>query len=346
MTTTYKDHLIISGSSIEKALFILNKLSQDAIIFVVEKDNKLIGALTDGDVRRGLLKGFNIKDNVDDIIEKKPKYLFLDETNIQKIIDLRENGFRIIPIVNEDLIVINIINFRILKSYLPIDAVIMAGGKGKRLKPLTNDVPKPLLKVGEKSIIDHGLDRLSLFGVENFWVSINYLGEQIEEHLASNPRIKFVKENKPLGTIGAVSKIKDFNKDYILVTNSDLLTNVNYEDFFVEFIKKDADFAALTIPYQVDIPYAVLETLNGEIKSFKEKPKYTYYSNGGVYLMKRKILDFIPENKFFNTTDLMEKLIQNNSKIISFPFTGYWLDVGKHEDFEKAQKDIFKINFK
>lgn len=345
MTETYKDHLILSGSSIEKALSLLNKLSQDAIIFVVEENHKLIGALTDGDVRRGLLKGVDIKSNVNDIIEKKPKYIFYDEKNIQKIIDFRENGFKIIPIVNKELKVINIINFRIVKSYLPIDAVVMAGGKGKRLRPLTSVLPKPLLKVGEKSIIEHNLDRLSMFGIENLWISINYLGEQIEKHLDSNPKIKFVKEKKPLGTIGAISKIKDFKSDYILVTNSDLLTNINYEEFFLEFIKQDADFAVLTIPYQVDIPYAVLETLNGEVTSFKEKPKYTYYANGGVYLMKRKILDFIPKNTFYNTTDLMEKLIQNNSKIISFPFTGYWLDIGKHEDFEKAQKEIYKINF-
>ena len=345
MTESYKDHLILSGSSIEKALSLLNKLSQDAIIFVVKKDHKLIGALTDGDVRRGLLKGFDIKNSVNDIIEKKPKYIFYNEINIQKIIDFRENGFKIIPIVNKELKVINIINFRKVKSYLPIDVVVMAGGKGKRLRPLTSVMPKPLLKVGEKSIIEHNLGRLSLFGVQNFWVSINYLGEQIEKHLDGNPKIKFIRENIPLGTIGAVSKIENFKNDYILVTNSDLLTNINYEEFFLEFIKQDADFAVLTIPYQVDIPYAVLETLNGEITSFKEKPKYTYYANGGVYLMKRKILDFIPKNTFYNTTDLMEKLIQNNSKIISFPFTGYWLDIGKHEDFEKAQKEIYKINF-
>ena len=345
MMETYEDHLILSGSSIEKALFLLNKLSQDAIIFVVEEDLKLIGSLTDGDVRRGLLRGLNIKNDVNDIIEKNPKYIFYNENNIQKAIDLRENGFKIIPIVNKELKVINIINFRKVKSYLPIDVVVMAGGKGKRLRPLTSVMPKPLLKVGEKSIIKHNLDRLSLFGVQNFWVSINYLGEQIEKHLDGNPKIKFIRENIPLGTIGAVSKIENFKNDYILVTNSDLLTNINYEHFFLEFIKQDADFAVLTIPYQVNIPYAVLETLNGEVKNFKEKPKYTYHSNGGVYIMKRKILDFIPKNKFYNATDLMEKLIQNNSKMISFPFTGYWLDIGKHEDLEKAQKEINTIDF-
>jgi NDP-sugar pyrophosphorylase family protein len=115
--------------------------------------------------------------------------------------------------------------------------------------------------------------------------------------------------------------------------------------FFIEFIKEKADFAVLTIPYQVNIPYAVLETKGTEIKSFKEKPSYTFYSNGGIYLMKKEVLKYIPKNTFYNATDLMEELIKNNLKVISYPFSGYWLDVGKHEDFEKAQVDINQVNF-
>jgi NDP-sugar pyrophosphorylase family protein len=148
-----------------------------------------------------------------------------------------------------------------------------------------------------------------------------------------------------MGTIGAVAKIDNFKHDYVLVTNSDLLTNIDYEHFFLEFIKQGADLAVLTIPYQVAIPYAVLETEKGEVKSFKEKPTYTYYSNGGIYLMKKEMTHLIPQNKFYNATDLMEDLLRQNKKIISFPFSGYWLDVGKHEDFEKAQTDINNIKF-
>jgi dTDP-glucose pyrophosphorylase len=340
-----KKHIVLSGTSIRKALIKLNELSIDSILIVVDSNNKLTGSLTDGDIRRGLIKGASLDDNIDEIIQSNPKFLLSSKLDFNKLIEYREGNFKVIPIIDDDKKVVNIINFRKVKSYLPIDVVVMAGGKGKRLRPLTNVLPKPLLKIGEKTIIDHNLDRLSLFGVENFWVSINYLGEQIEKHLDNNPRIKFIKENKPLGTIGAVSKIKDFKSDYILVTNSDLLTNINYEQFFLEFTMQDADFAVLTIPYQVDIPYAVLETLNNEVIGNKEKPKYIYNSNGGVYLMKKRILDFIPKDKFYNATDLIDKLIQSSYKIISYPFTGYWLDIGKHEDFEKAQKDFFKINF-
>jgi len=225
----------------------------------------------------------------------------------------------------------------------------MAGGLGQRLKPLTDQTPKPLLKVGDKAIMEHNLDRLTMFGINDFWVSVNYLGDQIVQYFGNgkekNISIEYVWEKEPLGTIGAVANIEDFQHDYILITNSDLLTNIDYEQFFLEFIKQDADLIVLTIPYQVSIPYAVLETKEGIVKSFKEKPIYTYYSNGGIYLMKKEMLDYIPKNKFYNATDLMEIIIKKKHKIISFPFSGYWLDVGKHEDFEKAQIDIKNIKF-
>lgn len=343
----YKDHLILSGSRIKEALFQFNELAPDAILFVVDAKDKLIGALTDGDVRRGLLKGFAIESCIDDIIQDNPRFITKGENNLEKIIEYREGDFRIVPVVDENHSIVNVINFRKIRSYLPIDAVIMAGGRGQRLQPFTNTIPKPLLKVGDKAIMEHNLDRLALFGIDDFWVSVKYLGEQIENHfgqgIEKNIKIEYVWENEPLGTIGAVSQIKNFEHDYILVTNSDLLTNIDYEQFFQEFINQDADLAVLTIPYQVSIPYAVLETNNGEVKSFKEKPTYTYYSNGGIYLMKKEMLKYIPQNTFFNATDLMEELIKNKLKVISFPFSGYWLDVGKHEDFEKAQIDIKHI---
>lgn len=345
----YKEHLILSGSTVKQALVVLNDLSQDAILFVVNTKEKLIGSLTDGDVRRGLLNDFTVDSIIDDIIQPNPRYIRKSEYDIQKIIEYRDNDFRIIPVLDEQDAVINVINFRYIKSYLPIDAVIMAGGRGQRLQPLTDTIPKPLLKVGMKPIMEHNLDRLSLFGIDDFWVSVKYLGEQIENHFGNgrekNINIEYVWENDPLGTIGAVAQINNFKHDYVLVTNSDLLTNIDYEQFFLEFLRNDADFAVLTIPYNVSIPYAVLETDKGQVKSFKEKPTYTYYSNGGVYLIKRNLLNLIPKNNFYNATDLMEDLIQKNRKVISFPFSGYWLDVGKHEDFEKAQIDINNIKF-
>lgn len=346
---TYKKHLLRKGSTIREALARLNILAKDAIIFVVTDDGKLVGSLTDGDVRRGLLKGLTIENTVDDVIQPSPRFIRKGERNIDKVIEYREKNYRVIPILDKNDVVINVINFRKLKSYLPVDSVIMAGGQGKRLRPLTDTMPKPLLKVGDKSILEHNLDHLTAFGINDFWISINYLGEQIESYFGKgedkNINIKYLREKKPLGTIGAISKIKNFQHEYILVTNSDLLTNLNYEHFFQDFLKQDADFAVLTIPYQISVPYAVLKTSNRHVIDLKEKPTYTYYSNGGVYFIKINILDFIPKNTFYNTTDLMEDLIKRNKKIISYPWQGYWLDIGNHEDLKKAKRDIKRISF-
>jgi len=345
----YKEHLIFIECTIKNALEKLNLLAKDAILFVVNSNDKLIGSITDGDIRRGLIKGVSINDPLTDILKPNPKFIKKGESNINKLISYREENFKIIPVIDKDHKIVNIINFRLFKSYLPVDAIIMAGGIGSRLKPLTNNIPKPLLKVGDNAIIEHNVERLALFGIENYWISINYLGEQIEEFFGNgkskNINIKYLRENKPLGTIGSVSKIKKFKHDYILITNSDILTNLDYENFYLDFIYNNADFSIVSIPYKVNIPYAVLENNKGLVNNLKEKPTYTYYSNGGIYLMKKKILDFIPKNEFYNATDLIELLIKKNKKVISYPVSGYWLDIGRHEDYQKAQTDIKKIKF-
>jgi dTDP-glucose pyrophosphorylase len=345
----FRDHIIALNSTIKNALIKLNDLGKDAILFVIDDNDILIGSLTDGDVRRGLLKGITINHEVNTIIQSDPRFIRKGDRDIEKVIEYREGNYRILPVLDKENKVVNVINFRETRSYLPVDAVIMAGGRGSRLQPLTDKVPKPLLKVGDKTIMEHNVDRLMLYGIDNFWVSLKYLGDKIETYFGNgkekNIDIQYIREEEPLGTIGAVSKINNFGHDYVLVTNSDILTNMDYEHFYLDFIKKDADFAVVTIPYKVNIPYAVLETFNGNIVNFKEKPAYTYYSNGGIYLMKKSVLKFLPKNTYFNATDLMEILIKENKKIISYPLSGYWLDVGKHEDLAKAQEDIKQIKF-
>lgn len=340
----YKEHLVSSKTSTRQALKGLNDLGIDAILFLVDEAGRLLGSLTDGDVRRGLIDGRDIDAPVTEFSFNNPRSLTKGAYQLNDVIHLRNEGINIIPILDGNSVVINVINLRVLKSYLPIDAVIMAGGRGSRLKPLTDNTPKPLLKVGDKPIIEHNIDRLCKFGIDDYWLSVRYLGEQLEAYFGTGEhkgvRIKYVWETEPLGTIGAVSKIKDWQHDYILITNSDLLTTLDYEDFFLDFLEKEADMAVATIPYAVDIPYAVMETSNHHVLSFKEKPTYTYYSNGGIYLMKKEVLERIPSNKFYNSTDLMQSLIEEGKKLISYPMRQYWLDIGKPEDFEKAQSDI------
>ncbi|MBK6264517.1 nucleotidyltransferase family protein [Marivirga sp. S37H4] len=345
----YKKHLVNKNSTVKEALAKLNQLAADAILFVVDEQNKLMGSMTDGDVRRGLLRDFSINDKVTRFIQPNPKFIRKGVYDLQKIISLREKNFKIIPVLDEHDRVINVVNFRFLKSYLPIDAIIMAGGRGQRLKPFTDNCPKPLLKVGDKPIMEHNMNRLISYGIDDFWISVRYLGEQIEAYFGDgtnkNVTIDYVHEQHPLGTIGAIGQIKNLKHNSILVTNSDLLTNLDYEDFYLNFIESKADLAVVTIPYEVNIPYAVLETSNGHVVSFKEKPTYTYFSNGGVYLMKKEVIELIPKDKFYDATDLMEDLIKAGKKVFSYPLRGYWLDIGKPEDFEKAKKDIKLIKF-
>jgi len=341
-------HIIFTDAVVKEALVKINKLGPDAILFVADQEFKLVGSLTDGDVRRGLLNGLSIDDYVTDFIQSNPFFIQKNQYDLNAIQHFRKKNILILPVLNADGVIINIINLRLLKSYLPLDAVIFAGGEGRRLRPLTEHVPKPMLKVGDKPIIEHNIDWMASYGIDEIWITLKYLGNQISEYIGTGDskkiQIQYVTETKPLGTFGAISLIDSFQEDVILVVNSDILTNIDYEDYFLSFMESGADMAVATIPYNVDIPYAVLEQNNGFVTGFKEKPRYTYYSNAGIYLVKRELLSIIPKESFYNATDFMEQLIQDGKKVYSYPIRSYWLDIGKHEDYLQAQQDIKHIN--
>lgn len=349
MKFDYKRHLIDNEHSVKECLTRFNDLGIDAILFFVDATGKLLGSLTDGDIRRGLINNLGMDDAVLKFIQTNPKTITRGSYTIQEIISLRENGFNVIPVTNQTGIVVNVINFKYLKSYLPLDAIVMAGGRGERLRPLTDETPKPLLKVGDKSIIRHNIDRLASFGIDDFWISVHYLGEKIKTAIGNGHEeginVRYINETNALGTIGCLSLISDFEHEYILVTNSDILTNLDYEKFFLDFIDSNADFSVATIPYNIDVPYAVLETQENLIKSFKEKPTYTYFASAGIYIMRKSICNKIPKDCFYNATDLLQQLINEGHRVISYPLRGYWLDIGKHDDYKKAQEDINFITF-
>lgn len=341
---SFKDYIVSDKINLKTAMRRLDNLGGDSILFAVNKTGRLIGSLTDGDIRRGLLNGYSPDDLITTFLQQTPKCIIKNKYSLFDLLELRNKHFEIIPVLDDNKRIVNIINFRFLKSYLPLDALVMAGGRGTRLKPLTDKTPKPLLMVGEKPIIDHNIDRLSSFGIDDFHISLGYLGEQIEDHYRhrniEDVNINFIYEKKPLGTLGAASLIDSFKNEFVLITNSDILTNLDYEDFFLDFLKNKADMSVASIPYKVDIPYAVLETDRNKVKSFKEKPTYTYYSNGGIYLVKKSLLQYIPKDSFYNATDLMNSIILKGGNLISYPVRDYWLDVGRHEDYEKAHNDI------
>lgn len=349
MMLNYSEYFISNSDTIEQALAKLNVLSENTVLFVINEQNQLLGSLTDGDIRRGLLNGKSINNDVLSISNRNPHFIYDKKYDIEQLISYREKNYKLIPVLDFQNKIVNIISFKETHSILPIDVIIMAGGKGQRLLPLTLTTPKPLLNVGGKPILLRNIDRLIKFGVSNIWISVNYLGEQIVEYFESlidySDKIRYIYEDKELGTIGAASNVKHFNHDYVLITNSDLLTNIDYENFFIDFINNNADFSVVAVPYEINVPYAIIESQNNRIISFKEKPNYTFYANAGIYLMKREIIDFIPINEHFNATDLIELLVKKGKNVISYNFLDYWLDIGKPEDFQKAQMDINKIKF-
>ncbi|MDM1295955.1 NTP transferase domain-containing protein [Sphingobacterium sp. N143] len=343
-------HTINQDLSIRDALIKLDLISPSSILFVVDEQKVLLGSLTDGDLRRGFIRGLDFENNLLDFVQPNPVFIREREYDLNKLERFRKNHLKIIPIVNGEKQITDILDFSQRKTLIPADAVLMAGGEGKRLRPLTEKTPKPLLFVGEKPIIEYNIDRLKEVGVRTINISINYLGEQLEQYFGDGSqkeiRINYVRETKPLGTIGSVLLVEDFDHEDIIIMNSDLLTNIDFNDFFKTYQETNADMIVATTSYHVDVPYAVLEVNESNaVKSLKEKPRYTYYSNAGIYILKKNLLAMIPENQFFDITDLMDRIIEMDLKLVTYPINGYWLDIGKHEDFKKAQEDIKHIKF-
>ena len=344
----YDKYLIDSKTSIRDALLALDGHNHDGqTLFVVDPDTRImVGTLTDGDIRRGLISGSSLEDRVDLIMNRHFKYFRKDSFDVALLKSYRERGVSFLPILDEAGHVVDVCNLLKYKSLLPIDAVLMAGGKGERLRPLTEHTPKPLLKVGDKAIIDHNVDRLISYGVRSISVTVNYLGEQIIGHYEqerNGVQIRCYQEPQFLGTIGSVRYVREFHHDTVLVMNSDLFTNIDYEDFYLHFCEHEADLSVAAVPYTVSVPYGIFDLRGRDITGIVEKPTYNYYANAGIYLIKRSLLDQIPENSVFNATDLIEKLIASGKKVIRFPLNGTWIDIGNPQEYQKANELIRRL---
>lgn len=341
MSKGLNNYIINVNANILDALNALEGNTHDwQTLFVVDNDERMVGTLTDGDIRRSLIKGAGLNDAVSNVMHKNFKYVRDGQYDALLLKSYREKQIYFIPVLNDDDHIVKVCNLIKYHNFLPVDAVLMAGGKGERLRPLTEKTPKPLLPVGGKAIIDHNIDRLISYGIKQISVTVNYLGEQLEEHF-KEPRnevqVNCVREPKFLGTIGSIRYVGKFYNDTVLVMNSDLFTNINYEDFYIHFKKHDAMMSVASIPYNVSIPYGIFDLDGRNIKGLVEKPKYNYYANGGIYLIKKEVLQFIPEDTFFNATDLIELLIKQEGKVISYPLNGTWIDIGTPQEYKKAQ---------
>lgn len=345
MNNVDKKHIIFSHQTVRDALLKLNDLKKNTILIVADAEGKLIGSLTDGDLRRGFIRGLTFDNSLTDYLLPDPLFIYEDQVHQADINDLRKRNFLIVPIVDRNMKIVRILNLTEIQSVVPADVFIMAGGRGQRLMPLTADTPKPMLHVGDKPILEHNIDRLIKYGIKNIYLTVNYLADNIKNYFKDGCEkgvsIKYVHEDKPLGTLGSVKLVEELEHDYVMVMNSDILTDIDFNGFFQAFIRSGADMAVATTSYQVQVPYGVMEVDNGNfVNGLKEKPSYTYYSNAGIYIIKKDLLSLVPHNEFYNVTDLMESLIEEGKKLVSFPILGYWLDIGKHEDFKKAQEDI------
>lgn len=336
-----KKYIIPQNQTLLAALKQINALwTGPLVLFVVDDEGRMVGTLTDGDARRALTSGASVQDKIGVIMNTNFKFIREGEGEIvSELRKQREMKMKLVPILKKDNSISEIINLEDYITKLPIDAVMMAGGKGERLRPLTEKTPKPLLPVGGKAIIDHNIDRLISYGVQHISVTVNYLREQVEEHFAkphNGVQIQTVREPRFLGTIGSIKFVPKFYNDTVLLMNSDIFTNIDYEDFFLHFQQHDAEMSVAAIPYNVSIPYGILDLEGRNIQGLVEKPKYTYYANAGIYLIKRRALNQIPNDVFFNATDLVEKLISDGKNVIRYPLNGTWIDIGNPQEYQNA----------
>lgn len=335
-------YCINAGTPLIEALKQLNQVHSEAMtLFVVDHDGHMLGTLTDGDIRRGLIRGVAVSAPVSEAM--KSDYSFVESrAEVRKIRELREKGICLIPLIDSERRLVEIIDISTQKSSLPVDAVLMAGGRGERLRPLTLTTPKPLLKLGEKAIIDQNIDRLTSYGVKHISVTVNYLKEQLIEHFsrpaAGGVKVDCVAESRFFGTIGALRLVREFHNGTILVMNSDLLTNIDYEDFFLHFQEHGAMMSAAAVPYTISVPYGIFELEGRDIRGVHEKPVYNLYANAGIYLLRREALRYIPENETFNATDLIDALAADGQKVIRYPLSGLWIDIGTPEEYRKARE--------
>ena len=277
-----ENNLVSDQDNILEALKKINECSYQisAVVFVVNKQRQVIGTISDGDIRRYLINGGTLYDNVCNVVHRN--FIYIDDVqNYDQIKKAKTSGAPLVPILNKNKELVDVLNFKELRSLLPVDAIIMAGGEGRRLKPYTDKIPKPMLELAEQPIIAHNIDRLLKYGIKNLNISVNHQKDIIKNYINGhdsykNLDISFIEEDKPLGTIGSVKLTQNLKNDTILIINSDILTNIDYADLYESHKEHNADMTVATFSVKVDIPYAVLKTEKDRITSFVEKPTYNY----------------------------------------------------------------------
>ena len=344
----YKKVLLKPTSTIKEALKIIHSGAMQ-IALVIDKDEKLLGTVTDGDIRRGLLYNLSLEDSFESIIFKTPT-VCSEEDIKEKILNIAvAKKLHQIPIVNRDgkLVGIKEIDELLKPEYKTNKVVLMVGGLGTRLRPLTDSTPKPMLKVGNKPILETIILNFKKYGFVNLVLCVSYKSEIIEEYFKDGSEfgvnIEYVHENKRMGTAGALSLVKERLNESFFVMNGDLLTNINFENMMEYHLSHKAMATMGVREYDFQVPYGVVNTHGVNILSIEEKPIHKFFVSGGVYVLSHKALKYIPEDEYYDMPTLFEIMIEEKDKSISFPIHEYWLDIGRIEEFEKANNEFYEV---
>ena len=318
-------------------------------IALVVDDNRLLGTITDGDIRRGFLKGKGLDDSIAGLFNPNPVKGYLSQPKEDLVQLALARGVKQLPMVDDDgrLVGIEIVDDYLRVTEKPNTIVLMAGGLGTRLRPLTVDTPKPMLTVGSKPILETIIESFSRYGFRNFFLSVNYKAEKIRDYFGDGGkqgvRIGYLNEKNRLGTAGALGMLPKGMDAPIIVMNGDLLTNVNFEHLLNYHVLTGADATMCVREYEFQVPYGVVHTEGATIQSIVEKPTHQYYVNAGIYVLNPPVLDIIPPGEFFDMPQLFQTLIETKQKICSFPIREYWMDIGQPRDFEQANNDYEEV---
>lgn len=345
----WKNILISPDTKIQQTLKIIDVHSLQ-IALVVDSEKKLIGTVTDGDIRRGLLRGVSLNAAVAEVMNSAPVSIPYDMQDKHRILTIMQaNKFRHLPVVNEAGCVVGIERLEDLLDAGRYDnwVIVMAGGLGSRLRPLTDDCPKPMLPVGGKPVLETILEHFLEQGFHRFCFSVNYKAEQIQQHFGDGSKwgatIRYLHENKRMGTAGSLSLFPVKTEKPIIVMNGDILTTINFGQFISFHLEQQSEATLAVRTYDIQVPYGVVKVNKDKLIGFEEKPVYTSFINAGVYALNPKVLERIPKNAFYDMNQLFDSMLRTNERVSIFPVREYWIDIGEISNFRQAERDFSNV---
>lgn len=346
--TDWRKTLLLDGSSIEDAIRCLNEASLQ-IAIVVDENGTLVGTITDGDIRRGLLRGLEVSSSIESIIVKMP-LVVPPEMRTDTVTQLmRTNKIHQIPVVDERRRVVGLHLWNNIGAVVEREnlMVIMAGGLGVRMQPFTESCPKPLLPVAGKPMLEHIIERAKSEGFSRFLLAIRYLGHMIEEHFGNGShwgvQIQYLRENDPLGTAGGLALLDPKPSLPFVVTNGDVLTDIRYSELLDYHMRNSASATMAVRLYEWQHPFGVVHTKGIEIQRVEEKPVYRSHVNAGVYVLQPDALSYLPEHTRYDMPSLFDALRADGKTTIVYPMHEPWLDVGRPADYDQAKKEYFRV---